>query len=175
MLRIVIKAHDFLWERCRIFTDISKFDIIRQHIANRLQELDKIEEGITVEVDLGRKAKSILNKTLDENAKAWIDTSLKLPEIETNDISYEEKLLLQPEYVYHLYKLLPVLTTTLERFSEHLNLHLDVLQGIKQAFNNFNSNLKEFNSNLKIQKYLFVSLLLSALAMTIIMILRWLL
>ncbi len=132
VLRGIYYVYYYLMKEKGIQIDIFQGEIIREHIANESPEFnDRISKRRTVEISLGRKAKAIFPAQFI--AKAWIDRSLGNVEIETNDMIYEEKLLLMPELVYEFSKkFLPAI----ELLAQQINLHLEVqhqqLEAIKE-------------------------------------------
>lgn len=122
VLRGVYYVYYYLKKQKKITIDIFRSEIIRQHVANESPEFNpKVSKRKTVEVNLKRKAKSILPTNLQ--AKAWIDRSLGNVDIETNDMLYEEKLLLMPEMIYSLAK---TFLPAIEQLAYQINLHLEV-------------------------------------------------
>jgi hypothetical protein len=70
--------------------------IISQHIANDAKDLDnEIANGAVFQINLNHKAKTPLGE-MKQEAKAWVDKSGGLAEIETNDTIYEKELLEMP-------------------------------------------------------------------------------
>lgn len=97
ILRGCFYAHHFLRTRYKIEVDIPD-RITDQHIVNERPDLKgKVDEKKTTTLCLNRKSKSIVDTDIE--AKAWLDHSKGLPEIETNDFLYEERLLKMPETV----------------------------------------------------------------------------
>lgn len=91
-----------------------------QHLVNEAPEQDgKLDKRLTVEKELGRKARSLIETNMD--GKAWIDRSKGMPEIETNDLLYEELLLSMPETVSRLgADIAPILKDLTEQVKIHL-------------------------------------------------------
>ena len=113
--------------------DVDKAVIVNQHIANVSDVLSKVSsKSRQVQVNLNRKAVSALN-TLDQEAWAKIDWSKGRPEIETNDLAYEEKLLLMPEKVFSLDLKLNRLCDVLSKFVESFNMFLNGFQQAKRG------------------------------------------
>jgi hypothetical protein len=80
--------------------DYTKIQVISQHISTPLSESidEEIPDGEVITLDLGRKAiDAAFGLELRQKAKAWLDKSGGIAEIETNDKSYERKLLELPE------------------------------------------------------------------------------
>jgi len=128
----------FLMKEAGIEIDIFNGEVISQHIANIEEDLnDKVDHKATFKVMLNRKSKSIYNTNID--ASAWIDRSYGDVEIETNDLLYEEKLLLMPERVDRLYnEFLPAI----ERLTAQINLHLEVQREMLRTLKMIQKNLK---------------------------------
>jgi len=138
VMKGVILVQQFLMNEKGIVIDVFDGRVVRQHVANESPEFDKhVERGSTAEVKLGRDAVSIFPS--DEEARAWLDKSLGLLDIETNDMLYEEKLLMMPEYMHEIARrFLPAV----EQYARQIRLHLEVLQGIKQAVEELRTVLK---------------------------------
>jgi len=125
VLRGVYYVYYYLKREKGITIDIFNGEIIREHLANASPEFnEKVEKRKTVEVSLGRNAFSIYPS--QEPARAWIDRSLGNVDIETNDMIYEEKLLLMPEVVFDLAKNIDKLNPLLDNLAKQINLHLEV-------------------------------------------------
>jgi len=124
-----------------------KFDddykIIAQHIgAQTEKEIDeKIEAGTTVSVNLNRKALAHTGE-MKQEATAWLDKSLGFAEIETNDLTYEEKLILMPEIIH---KALPLLVA----YSRQVERHLEVLEQMSITLKNIDEGIKIIVKNCK--------------------------
>lgn len=105
-----------------ITIDIFEGKLTDQHLINETPELkDIVDRKKTTIIDLARKAKSVFPTII--GAKAWLDHSRGLPEIETNDFLYEEKLLLMPE---NIEKLANALTPAIVELTKQINLHLEI-------------------------------------------------
>lgn len=149
----VLSANSYLKQRGYVL-DLFSIEVISQHIASKTNETtDKeIPKGSVVEIDLKRKAESIA-KT-EGKAKAWIDRSDGIAEIETNDLTYEEKLLLMPETIERLDKKVDKnneINTkyyeSIKQYTKQINLHLNVEK-------NQLENLKKQNELMEKQKIL---------------------
>ena len=129
-----------------ITIDIFEGILTDQHLVNESPELkDIVDKKKTTMIDLARKAKSVFPTII--GAKAWLDHSKGLPEIETNDFLYEEKLLLMPE---NIEKLANTLTPAIVDLTKQINLHLviqketlEVLKEIRGYFKNGNKQTKK--------------------------------
>ena len=128
--------------------DLFRGEIIKEHIANEHPELnDKIDPRKTVEISLGRKAQSIFPANFQ--AKAWIDRSLGSVDIETNDLLYEEKLLMMPETVHEIRSLMVQNIAVVNEFAKQIALHLEVMQNISHSLSQLNLMLSDLNKALK--------------------------
>jgi len=106
LLRASYLIFIFLRNEANIEIDITRAEIINQHIASEEKKLaDITDEDTYVEVDLKRKAKSVLPTNI--NAKSWIDTSKGDLELETNDLEYLENIILVGERVKQIHLALP--------------------------------------------------------------------
>ena len=134
----IILVQQFLLREKGILIDVMNGEVLRQHVANEAPEFNKaIGKRTTVEVKLGRKAEAVYPSR--EEARAWIDRSLGNVDVETNDMLYEEKLLMMPEYMHEIAsRFLPAV----EELARQINLHLDVLNGIKQAIEELRAILR---------------------------------
>jgi hypothetical protein len=92
VLKGILFAQEHL-KRKGIVIDILEGEVIREHIANELPGLNSmIPKNRSIEIRLDREAKSIY--PFNEKSMIWIDRSRGSVEIETNDLSYEENILL---------------------------------------------------------------------------------
>jgi hypothetical protein len=135
VLRGIYYVYYYLKKEKQIEIDIFNAEIIREHLANESPEFNqKVEKRKTVEILLNRNAKAIYPS--QEQAKAWIDRSFGNVDIETNDMIYEEKLLLMPEMVFSLAENINKLNPVLDNLAKQINLHLEVqsqqLEAIKE-------------------------------------------
>ncbi len=148
-LKAVYYVYHYLARQKGIVIDILSGEIVREHIANEAPELNEAtNKSRTVEIRLGRKAKAIYPSKIA--AKAWIDRSLGNVDIETNDMLYEEKLLMMPEILYdlnqrwgHLEGLMERQIYVMSEFSEQIKLHLNVLQKMSDALDKINEKLDQ--------------------------------
>lgn len=124
-----------------ITIDIFSGEIIREHIANESPELnDRIPKNKTVEVGLDRKARAIFPANF--MAKAWLDRSMGDVDIETNDMIYQEKLLLMPENIHSMRQDLENLGPTLQALTQQINLHLQVQEDTRKVLAEMSKTLK---------------------------------
>jgi hypothetical protein len=121
----------------------NEYKIIAQHIGSQTEkEIDeKIEPGKTISVNLNRKALAHTGE-MKQEATAWLDKSLGFAEIETNDLTYEEKLILMPEIVH---KALPLLVA----YSKQVERHLEVLEQMSTTLKNIDEGIKIIVKNYK--------------------------
>lgn len=132
----VMKGTNYVYYYCMkrldIRIDIFNGEVIDQHLVNEMPELKgKIEESKTTTLSLNRKAKSFFKTKI--NAKAWIDHSKGMPEIETNDFLYEEKLLAMPENMEALRKeLTPAVIELRNEIRVHLEIQRETLTALKE-------------------------------------------
>lgn len=122
----------FLMNRMQIKIDIFNIEATHQHLANEDPDLEgKVDEKQTTEIALKRKAKGFF-KT-DFLAKAWLDKSKGLPEIETNDFLYQERLLTMPETIDRLGReMVPMLRNLTEQVNVHLEIQRETLKYMKK-------------------------------------------
>lgn len=92
-----------LERRFCILIDNRKAKCVNQHIANQIPDLKgNVSLRNQVTLYLGRNAQSVLGE-MKTKAYVTIDsTPPPYPNIETNDLVYEEKLLAMPELIYEL-------------------------------------------------------------------------
>lgn len=129
--------------------DVFSGEVINQHIANHTPEHEKnVDKQMTLEISLNRNAQSIMKTNM--LAKAWIDRSEGPLEIETNDLLYEEKLLMMPELTYDLYhRVVPLMNTQItimNEFSKQIALHLEAVKGIKEGIEEFKNVVRSSKS-----------------------------
>lgn len=149
-LRIVEKIAYFHLLKKGIKFDVFSPKVIRQHIATNAEEFEEKAGKGTIEVALGRKAKSYFPSSMD--AKAWLDRSNGLLEIESNDLTYKEKLALLPEFAFetnnHVFALLGNFDTyneSLKEYSKNIKMHMSVMK-------NMNKTLKEMRNTMRNDK-----------------------
>ncbi len=138
VLRGIVLVQAWLSREKGVLIDVLNGEVLRQHIANEAPEFNKVVgKRATVEVRLGRRAESVYPSR--EDAKAWVDRSLGSVDVETNDMIYEEKLLMMPEYMHEVAKrFLPAV----EEYARQIQLHIEVLNGIKRAVEELRDVLK---------------------------------
>lgn len=100
-------------------------------IANQLHDsIDKkTPKRVKSSLDLQRPATTLLGET-KYGAKAWIDKSYDIAEIESNDLSYQQKLLRMPEMVHQMSQIIPVIIQNEAVFSENHVSHVALIQEI---------------------------------------------
>jgi DNA-binding transcriptional ArsR family regulator len=114
--------------------EIDRFEgkIIREHLANESPEYNEsIDKKKTVEMKLGRDAKNIL--PTDFQASAWLDKSKGNVDVETNDMIYEEKLLMMPETMFEMERKQDFIMRNFETFSRNQQSHIAAIKGIEQG------------------------------------------
>lgn len=135
----------FLIKEYKIKIDIFSGIITDQHIVNEMPELDKkLDKKVTTVMDLARVSKSIFPTEI--RAKSWIDRSHGMPEVETNDFLYEEKLLMMPEYIE---KLSSTFMPTMQDLSKQIYLHLQVQKDTQIIMKEIGKNIKQTGETLK--------------------------
>jgi len=114
--------------------DIFNAQVISQHIATKTGKDidDNVPNSTTLSVDLNRKAKAVTGN-MQQQARAWLDKSEKIAEVETNDITYQEKLILLPETVTDIDKKIDNFHNSLELYNKNIELHLEVLTEMKKT------------------------------------------
>lgn len=139
IMRGTYYVYYYCMNKLGITIDIFGMEVIDQHIVNEAPELSgKISESKTTTLDLQRKAKAHFKANF--GAKAWLDHSKGLPEIETNDFLYEENLLAMPERIESMEKrLVPVLN----ELSRQIALHLEATREWKDSARDIRDSLKE--------------------------------
>lgn|GEM_PF-5875168 len=155
MFRYVLKGVLLAYEHLRkkgIKINIWEGEVIREHISNEIPSLNSlIPKTRTVEVKLGRKARSIY--PFDEEGRVWIDRSGGNVEVETNDLLYEEKLLLIPERVDEI----PYLRREVEEVKkeiQEINSKLSKIEAVVENTwrrNNGSNRISESNSQSNIE------------------------
>jgi len=131
-------AKHWLGER-GIVLDESTAEITDQHLVNERPDLNgKIDDKITTAVHLGRPAQGLF--PMKGVGKAWIDRSQGEPEIETNDMLYEEKLLMMPETVSELKR---EFIPAINRLTDQINLHLAATTEWKKAAQNITKAINQ--------------------------------
>jgi len=116
----------YLMNRMKIRIDIFNGVIKQQHIANEELKNARIDEKQTTTMALGRKAKTLLGDA-PFDANAWVDFSKGnergIMDIETDDMLYQERLIMMPEYVNTLRQVVPPMVNDIRR---EINLHLEI-------------------------------------------------
>jgi len=149
VMRGTFYLYYYLIKEKGIKIDVFSGEVINQHIANHTPEHEEnVDKQMTVEISLGRNAQSIMKANMP--AKAWIDRSEGPLEIETNDLLYEEKLLMMPELTYDLYhRVVPLMNTQIaimNEFSKQIALHLEAVRGIKEGIEEFKNVMESSKS-----------------------------
>jgi len=134
VLRLVRHADYWLKKRGVYFNDLSG-ETSNQHLAVEEKTNEYVDKHTTVEIDLGRTSTSFFKTKMA--AKAWLDWSKKkdksILDIESNDFSYNEKLVMVPEYVAEMYKETRELSSVIHiglpalgEYNKNLKLHIEV-------------------------------------------------
>jgi hypothetical protein len=138
---------DYYLEKQGIKVDLLNAEVIREHIANDEPEYnEKIDRKKTVEISLNRKARSILPPTFD--AKAWIDKSLGNVEIETNDMIYEEQLLMMPHNITRIIKEVQDLKPIFVDLMDSINLEIHNKKLHQKVLESMDMTLKKIQEGL---------------------------
>ncbi len=148
VMRGTTYAYYYLKKEHKITIDIFSGIVTDQHLINESPEFEKkIDKNKTTVMELARISKSVFPTEI--KAKAWIDHSKGLPEIETNDFLYEEKLLMMPEYTE---KIAQTFIPTMEELTKQIHLHLQVqkdtqvlMKGIGQSISEIAKYIKKQN------------------------------
>lgn len=133
---------DYFYQKYEIKLDRYEPEIIRFHLANERPDLnEKVKKKAQITVGLNRKAKVIFPTNFD--AKAWLDRSQGNVEIETNDLTYEENLLMMPEAIHSIANLLPKFQQSIEMEIQNKQLHLSVLTDMKDTLKAIREELRK--------------------------------
>ena len=120
-------------------------EIISQHMATQTdEEIDKQVPSHTItEINLGRKARSTTGK-MKQKARAWGDKSEELFEVETNDLTYQEKMLMMPETIHDVHDQMVLLQAKLalqEKTLENTVVYAKEIENHRKAINGINSSI----------------------------------
>lgn len=111
-------------------------------VANEMPEQEgNFDKAMKTSITLTRKAQALFPSEM--KVKAWLDHSKGFPEIETNDLLYEEKLLLMPETIHKLEKQQDFMWQNQIKFAENLQTHLEVMQEMKETMKQIRDGLKK--------------------------------
>jgi hypothetical protein len=122
VMRGVYYVYQYLMKKHQIKTDIFDLEVVSQEIANERPDLDgKLDNKKITTLGLNRTAKSFFKA--DFKGKSWLDYSKGMPELETNDLLYEERLLMMPETIQAIND---NFTPALNELTEQIRLHLEV-------------------------------------------------
>ena len=133
----------YLMKEYGIKIDLFNPTITHQHLANADPDLKgKVDGKQTTEIALQRKARGFFKTKLQ--GKAWMDfsTGRGIPDIETNDMLYQERLLLMPET---LHQLGAVMVPMMERLTEQVNLHLEIQRETLKTMQMIQKAMKKMN------------------------------
>lgn len=149
VIRAIFYIQHYLEKEYGILIDILDGEVLRQHISNKKEEFNNVvDKKLTLDIGLGRLAKGIYD--CREEAKVWLDRSFNNVEIETNDLLYEENLLLMPERISELNKKMEFIINTQYEFSKNLKKHLKVLEKMNDTLDvikNYFTYAKNKNDN----------------------------
>lgn len=131
-MRGSLYVYYFLMNRMRIKIDIFNIEATHQHLANEDPDLDGIvDRKQTTELALKRKAKGFFKTNIP--AKAWLERSKGITEIETNDFLYQERLLTMPETIDRLGRdMVPMMQALTKEVNIHLELQRETLKYMKK-------------------------------------------
>lgn len=120
VMRGTYYVYNMLREKYGIIIDVASAETTDQHLANERPDLDgKLDNKKRTALGLNRKASSYF--PFKKPARSWLDYSKGMPEIETNDLLYEERLLMMPETIQAIND---KFTPALERLTAQIELHL---------------------------------------------------
>jgi len=119
--------------------DIIHSKVISQHIsANPAKVIDEnVPDQTVATLRLARHAKSVKGM-LKEEAKAWVDKSSGLTDIESNDLAYERMLLELPIKV----NLMERQFAAIGEYTEQIRLHMAVQRETLRTLKSIQANLK---------------------------------
>jgi len=121
--------------------DMINAEIINQHIATQQEkEIDaRIPKHTQITLGLGRSQASFLGKTRKE-ATAWLEKSKGIAEVETDDLTYQEKLVLMPEKIHDMKKELGSLESSIPKLNEvndnlarNMDTHVSIMKKIDKG------------------------------------------
>lgn len=133
------------------YVDVSTLKDNYSEIANKANETMDImgskQQKVTEFLD--RKSKGFFTEKNHE-AKAWLDKSENILELETNDIEYERKLLLMPENIFKMNKRMIYMAKNMEQMTDAIIQLQDVSSKMVEALGNKKPNvpMKPNNDNL---------------------------
>lgn len=135
ILRSVRFADYYLSKRGVRFDDLSG-EVLHQHLASDELSNELVDSKSTVEIDLNRRAESVFPTKM--SGKAWLDYSKSkdksILDIESNDLTYNEKLILVPEKVHSIelsQRSVVGMLDNLKVYNENILLHMSVMKDIK--------------------------------------------
>ena len=148
LTRILYVANAYFTKRGWLL-DIFHVKEIHRHIENQLPEYEDKAEG-HVTVTLPRKARSFLTgEETDHQAHAWLDRSKGPLGVESDDRLYEERLILMPETVDRIDKVVTALAADtaplLRQLHDDLGMHLEAVQQIAMGQTTLNKLLHRMN------------------------------
>lgn len=123
-------AYYYLMNKQGIKIDVFNGEVTHQHIGNEEPDMQG-DPKIKTTVGLKRKAQSFY--PTDIKAKAWFDKSKGPWDWETNDLLYQERLLLMPENVHVIARQLqPAIDLLTQQVNLHLEVQRETLKGKKE-------------------------------------------
>ncbi len=133
VMRGTFYVYNILKEKYGILIDVSSAETTDQHIANERPDLTgKLDDKKKTTLGLNRKAKSYF--PFKKGARAWLDYSKGMPEVETNDFLYEERLLMMPETVQAINdNFTPALNELTDQIKLHLEVQRETLEVLKEV------------------------------------------
>lgn len=98
---------------------------VNQHIANQVSEepAETLKDAKIMSIDLGRLAKSVHGKVSEQRATAWMDESRGIPEVESNDLGYQENVIMMPERIQKMEKEIKRLNAVEAKYHESIALY----------------------------------------------------
>lgn len=133
-----VRFADYWLSRRGIRFDDQSGEVLHQHLAHNEPSNEKVDKKSTVEVGLGRKAESVFKTKM--SAKAWLDWSKSrdksILDIESNDLTYNEKLILVPEKVHAIAEnqgFVIDMAQNLKAYNENIKLHMKVMHDIRKG------------------------------------------
>lgn len=112
--------------------ELGKLKIYAEYAA-KIDERLPVTPG--VEIEFERNAKDLKGQELEAKAKAWIDESKGYKEIESNDTEYTEKLILVPERVEKIEKILEANNEYFKNLSQAANALAEAGKGFAENIN----------------------------------------
>jgi len=140
--------------------DMINAEVINQHIATQQEKpIDtRVPKHTQITVGLERNQATFTGKTKKE-ATAWLEKSKGIAEVESDDLTYQEKLILMPEKVHDIKKELASLENSIPRLNKvnaklartNINLavnmetHVSIMQKIDKGLGAFTDEIARLN------------------------------